>query len=127
MKSEAVVPTNDPQGALRRLCAHFRDDHDFDVDALADRAKITFAEGGCALRAEADGVTVWLKVWDEELRASTEAFIARHLQRLVLRARQPVAWTRICGDGVSEDDAPTLKLRMLASVLDRAAALEQRT
>ena len=127
MKSETAISTSDPQGALERLCAHFRDDHDFDVDALGDRAKITFAEGWCAIRCDEDSLKLWLKVWDEAARDNVEAFITRHLQRLVLRSRQPVRWTRrTWGEGVNEDDAPALKLRMLASVLERASAVAQR-
>ena len=126
MKSETAISTSDPQGALERLCAHFRNDHDFDVNALGDRAKITFAEGRCAIRCDGDSLKLWLKVWDEAARDNTEAFITRHLQRLVFRSRQPVGWTRTWGEGVNEDDAPALKLRMLASVLDRANAVAQR-
>ena len=91
----------------------------------ATRAKITFAEGWCAIRSEGDSLRLWLKVWDEAARDNTEAFITRHLQRLVFRSRGPVNWARTWGDGVNEDDAPTLKLRMLASVLDRANAVAQ--
>jgi len=126
MHSETIILTpqilaQDAQRGLDRLCAHFRDDHDLHVEALGDRAKVIFPEGGCAIRADAEGLTLHLKVWDEALRDNAESFIARHLQRLVLQARSPVQWTRLWGDGLTDDDVPAVKLRMLAATLDQAA------
>ena len=126
MKSQTTIPSADAPAALQRLCAHFRDDHDFDVEALGERAKITFAEGWLAIHADPDGLKLWLKVWDEASRSHAEAFVARHLQRLVFRSRQTVEWAHTWGDGVTEDDVPALKLQMLASVLDPANAVAQR-
>jgi hypothetical protein len=121
MHSETTLQTTDAQRGLDRLCAHFRDDHDLHVDALGERAKIVFSEGWCALRADAGELTVHLKVWDEALRDNAERFIARHLQRLVLQSRSPVSWTHFWGDGLTDDDVPAVKLRMLAATLDQAA------
>ncbi len=130
MKSETIILTPDivaqnAQRGLDRLCAHFRDDHDLHVEARGDRAKIVFPEGWCALRADGGGLTVHLKVWEEAVRSHAEGFIARHLQRLVLQARRPVLWTQVWGEGLTADDVPALKLRMLAATLDRAASVAQ--
>ena len=125
MKSETRILTTNAQGGLDRLCAHFRDDHDLHVDAVGDRAKIVFPDGWCALVADAEGLTVHLKVWDEAVRSNLEAFVGRHLQRLVMQSRSLVQWAQFWGDGLTQDDLPALKLRMLADTLDQAAFVAQ--
>jgi hypothetical protein len=126
MKAETTVPTDAAQAHFDRLVAHFRTDHQLQVDVDGYRAEIILPDGWCAIEMKAEGLHLFLKVWDHAALEPAKAFFTRHLQRLVFQARTPVSWSHPWIEGAAPANIAAAKLHHLAVALDQAAALSER-
>ncbi len=126
MQAETAIRIDKPRQHFDRLCAHLRNQHRLAVEIDGDRAEIILPDGWCALEIRAQGLYLFLKVWDHTELESTKAFFNRHLQRLVLQARLPISWVHPWTEGVASGDIPAAKLQGLAATLDQAAQGAQR-
>jgi hypothetical protein len=92
LTSEARVPTSMPRRYLAQLCKHFQ--HKLPVDLAEDHGRITFSDGSCTLRTEAETLVLRVESEDAAALAKLEDVVARHLLRFAFRESPEVAWRR---------------------------------
>jgi uncharacterized protein len=90
--AQASVEMPTPARYMARLCNHFT--HRVTVHREADRARIEFPNGLCALQATEQKLEMRLEAADAATLERLEQVVARHLKQVASAETFQVTWAR---------------------------------
>jgi len=92
MESKATIPTAHAKRYLGQFCKHFAHKLPVELAETNETGQVTFGDGTCSLRADAQSLHLAIAVATSEQLANLQGVVARHLVRFAFREELPITW-----------------------------------